>query len=282
MDDSNEKEIQSLIRLLDDTDETVVSIVTNKLLELGDSALPLMHEAEPASEPLVKKRLQRIIHEVGTGRLELQFQELAETSGDVDLEQGALLIAKFGYPALDVNRYANILNRFARNLNSRLQTKDDPEDVIPVINAYLFHEEGFRGNREDYFNPDNSFLNKVIDNRVGIPISLAVVYLLVAKRLNVPVYGIGMPAHFLLSYQVPPYHVFLDPFNAGAVLTRDQCVKFLRSAGYEFREEFLDTVSNRAILERMMRNLIAIYSQLGEETKAESLSRYIEILQTPD
>lgn len=146
------------------------------------------------------------------------------------------------------------------------------------MNRYLFTECGFKGNTKNYYEVENSYLNRVIDRRTGIPISLSTVYLLIGKRLQLPVHGIGMPGHFLVKFDSDKYKVFIDCFNGGALLTEKNCARFLTEAGYGFEERFLQRSPTRAILTRMIKNLLAIYSKLDDPLKKSRLLRFVEIL----
>src|SRR5205085_5717192 len=124
--------------------------------------------------------------------------------------------------------------------------------------------------------------NKVLERRTGIPISLSAVYLLLGKRLKLPVFGVGMPGHFLVKYEADRYRVFVDSFNGGALLAQKDCARFLDQAGYGFDERYLQKTPSRSILIRMLKNLIAIYNKSQDITKAGRLTRFIEILGLPD
>ncbi|OLD75313.1 MAG: hypothetical protein AUG95_00390 [Nitrospirae bacterium 13_1_20CM_4_62_6] len=147
-----------------------------------------------------------------------------------------------------------------------------------MLSRYLFIDQGFRGNTKNYYEVENSYLNRVIDRRTGIPISLSILYLLVGRRLGLPLYGIGMPGHFLVKFDSERYKVFVDCFNAGALLTEKDCARFLMQAGYGFEEKYLQKSSTPAILTRSLKNLIAVYNKLNESVKASRFSRFIEIL----
>ena len=129
---------------------------------------------------------------------------------------------------------------------------------------------------------ENSYLNKVLERKTGIPISLCTVYLLIGKRLDLPVYGVGMPGHFLVKYEAGRYQIFVDSFNGGALLTQRDCARFLDQAGYGFDERFLETTPTRSILIRMIKNLVAIYNKMGDVPRAARLTRFIEILGLPE
>ena len=147
------------------------------------------------------------------------------------------------------------------------------------MNNYLFLEQGFHGNTKNYYDPDNSFINQILETKRGIPISLSVVYLLVSKRLNLPVMGVGLPGHFMLKFEQDGFCMFLDAFNNGQSLTREECVRFLLNSGYEIQEGYFSVATTRDIMIRVLRNLVYVYNQLKDKAKAQGLSRLIQILQ---
>jgi regulator of sirC expression with transglutaminase-like and TPR domain len=182
----------------------------------------------------------------------------------IDLAQAALLIAREEYPDLEVGRYLGVLDEMAGTVRGRLRGGEGFGSLIAHLNRLLFDDLGFRGNREEYFDPRNSFLNDVLDRRVGIPISLSAVYLEVGRRIGCPLAGVSFPGHFLVRYmgRDAPSEVLIDPFNRGRILTAEDCPGLLRTlydGRIEFRPEFLKRARKRDILERMLNNLKAIY-----------------------
>jgi regulator of sirC expression with transglutaminase-like and TPR domain len=167
----------------------------------------------------------------------------------------------------------------AGEVRDRMGRRVSGEEAVKTLNRYLFTEQGFRGNTKNYYEADNSYLNRVLDRKTGIPISLAMVYLLVGRRLGLPVYGIGMPGHFLVKFESERYKVFVDCFNAGALLTEKDCARFLIQAGYGFEEKYLHKSQPTAILTRTLKNLIAIYNKMDECVKAERYTRFIHVLE---
>jgi len=274
-------EIRSLIKLLDDESEEIVTTVKGKLLDKGIEIIPFLEEALAVS-PVLQERIRSIIHGLTTAEVRRQFEELSHgEQSDIDLEMGVSTLARFGYPSEDLRWCSKLLDQFAQELDSKLDTHDDPLDIISNVTSFLSSEKGFKGNIEDYYNPENSYINRVLERRTGLPISLCVVYLLVAKRLNIPLFGVGMPGHFLLKYQVGEKEIFLDPFRGAKLLSRADCRDFIEATGYGFREEFLSTVTNRQILERMIRNLILAYRQRGEVHRIPSLESFLDIVAIP-
>ncbi len=163
--------------------------------------------------------------------------------------------------------------------------EDIPEDAstaeaAKLLAAHLFRSMGFSGNEKNYYDPDNSCLSRVIDTRRGIPVTLSILYLLVAKRLKLPVYGVGTPGHFLLGFREDGEAHFLDAFRQGRPLDAAEVRRMLVRNGYEFRPEYLKPCGPREILARMMRNLLSIYQKTGAVERAERLSALVEIVVT--
>ncbi len=273
-----ESQIRALIRLLSDEDEKIVQTISDKLIDIGPSAVPLLQEAE-LEQPEMAERIASVLEEIRGGKLEDELIQLAAAPDDrMDLEQGAFLIARYAYPSLDVSTYTRLLDEMAQEVQDRIGPRASGEETVKTLNRYLFTEQGFKGNTKNYYEVENSYLNRVIDRRTGIPISLSVVYLLIGKRLRLPLYGIGMPGHFLVKYESERYKIFVDCFNGGALLTEKNCQRFLTEAGYGFDEKYLQQSPVRAILSRMTKNLLAIYAKLDDPLRKMRLTRFIEIL----
>ena len=277
-----ETQIRALIRLLSDDDHRVAQTITGKLVEIGDRAIPMLREAE-IEQPEMAERIRLVLEDIHGQRLEGEFHELSAADDDnLDLEAGAILIARSAYPELDPERCRAIMDAMAVEIAERLGQKASGEEAVKTINRYLFVEQGFSGNTTQYYDVENSYLNKVLERKTGIPISLSTVYLLIGKRLNLPVYGVGMPGHFLVKYETGRYRIFVDAFNGGALLTQRDCARFLDQAGYGFDERFLQKTPARSILIRMIKNLVAIYNKMEDTARATRLTRFIEILGLPD
>lgn len=273
-----DSQIRSLIRLLSDEDDKIARTIGAKLVEIGEPAVPYLQEIE-LEQPDMAKRIERILDEIRGSRLECELRGLVERGGDeLDLEQGVFLLARYAYPALDMSAYERQLDSMAAELRDRMGNRVSGEETVKTVGRYLFAELGYRGNTEEYYEPDNSFLNRVMERKTGIPISLSVLYLLIGQRLNLPVFGVGMPGHFLVKYESDKYKIFVDCFNAGALLTQKDCVRFLTQANYGFEDKFLDRSAPRAILIRMLKNLVAIYQKSDESVKERRLMRFLEIL----
>jgi regulator of sirC expression with transglutaminase-like and TPR domain len=187
----------------------------------------------------------------------------------MDLARAALHIARIEYPSLAIDPYVDELNTLA--LRSHARVPDDPLHRLHRLREFLFEEERFRGNEEDYFDPRNSCLNDVLDRRVGIPITLSLVLIEVGRRVGLPVDGIGLPGHFVVGVDVGEDRVLLDPFNGGAMLTHDACSELAaRAIGRRMmlKDEHFAPVTKAQYLVRMLNNLKAIYCKQEAWPKA--------------
>ena len=186
-----------------------------------------------------------------------------------DLARAALQIARIEYPALGVDSYVDELNTLA--LRSRARVPDDPLHRLHRLREFLFEEERFRGNTENYFDPRNSCLNDVLDRRRGIPITLSLVLIEVGRRVGLPTEGIGLPGHFVVSVDVGDDRVLLDPFNGGAILTQDACAELVAGAlgrRVALKAEHFAPITKPQFLVRMLNNLKAIYCKQEAWAKA--------------
>jgi regulator of sirC expression with transglutaminase-like and TPR domain len=181
----------------------------------------------------------------------------------VNLAEAALLIAAEEYPRLHVEAYLEKLDLFGDIAREQAAEARDAIDMISALNATLFERLGFRGNRESYYDPRNSFLNEVIDRRIGIPITLTVVYIEVARRIGFPVKGVGLPFHFIARHEAESGDIFIDPFSDGRVLGTAACAELVTNMSggkVELNPEHLEAVSNKQILTRVLSNLLGIYA----------------------
>jgi len=189
---------------------------------------------------------------------------LALPDEQINLAEAALLIAAEEYPGLNVAAYLEKLDRIADVARDRIALAVDVSDYISAMNATLYEDYGFQGNRDNYYDPRNSFLNEVIDRRIGIPITLSVLYIEVARRIGFRVEGVGMPGHFIVRHQAAEEIIYIDPFNRGRLLGEMGCAELIAeiSGGRRRLErEQLLPVTKKQILSRMLVNLLGIYAR---------------------
>ncbi len=200
---------------------------------------------------------------------------------EIDLGRAALAIAQEEYPTLDIQNYLERLDQLAAVVRDRSAGENSPYRLIASLNYVLFTQEGYRGNRDDYYDPKNSFLNDIIERRIGIPIALSVLYMEVARRADLRLLGVGFPGHFLVKYAGDEGEIVVDPFDKGEVRTTEELQEMLdRLYGGKVRlqPEFLSRVSNRQIVQRMLANLKAIYIREENFLKAVSVVERLVIM----
>lgn len=210
-----------------------------------------------------------------------EFRGLVEGDPRADLTRIALEIAADAYPGLLPDRYLDALDALADRVRHRCPARARPGRVLDQINWVLFVEERFRGNTEEYYDPRNSYLNEVIDRRVGIPISLSTLYLAVADRLGLEMDGVNLPAHFLLRVGQGAETIFIDPFHAGALLDREGCrrrVAEVTGQDVVLADEQLAPCPMATIVARMLRNLKAVYLRDHQFTLAIPVLRRLVAL----
>jgi regulator of sirC expression with transglutaminase-like and TPR domain len=206
---------------------------------------------------------------------------LALPDEQINLAEAALLIATEEYPRLNVAAYLDKLDRIADIARDRIALAVDVSDYISAMNATLFEDYGFQGNRDNFYDPRNSFLNEVIDRRIGIPITLSVLYIEVARRIGFAVEGVGMPGHFIVRHRAAVETLYIDPFNGGRVLGEMGCAELVAemSGGRRLLEpQHLLPVTKKQILMRMLTNLLGIYAR-NDHRRALTIIERILVIQ---
>jgi regulator of sirC expression with transglutaminase-like and TPR domain len=184
----------------------------------------------------------------------------------IELDRAALEIARIEYPELDADACITELDHHALAIAERARDLSDGRSFVETANEYLFTEAGFRANVDDYYSPDNSCLNRVLETKLGIPITLSVIYIEIARRLSKPVSGVGLPGHFLVRYDDPDYSALIDPYHGGAILDVEQCCQLAQVETLD--HGMLDPVDRRHIAMRMINNLRGTYFARRETAKA--------------
>lgn len=275
----SDAEQRALLLLLADDDPSVYQTVRQRILAEGDAALKWVEPATRSDDPVQRRRAQEIIRYVKSRAADDRFLAFCLNSGeDLDIEEGALLLAQTQYPEINVEAYSALLDGWASDLRERVDFGAPAAQIIGDINEYLFKNLGFHGNEQNYYEAENSYFNKVIDRRKGNPISLCLVYLFLARRLHLPIAGIGMPGHFLCRFQNTTDELFIDAFNNGKVLSKGDCVKYLLHTRDGFKEAYLSPITPRRTLLRVCSNLHQIYSQQARKEDISRFQRYIVAL----
>lgn len=274
--------LKALVSLLDDENQKVARIVRERILEAGPDAKPYLAVALESQVEPVRTRARSILEEIAMDEAERAIEEFSRAPIDAEgLERGAFLISRIGYPDLDRDRYGRLLDDMAATLRERLAGQRSGHQILRAFAQTLFDEFRFSGNSLDYYDADNSYMNRVLDRRMGIPITLSLVYLFLARRVGLKMEGVGFPGHFVVRFSCSDEEQFVDAFNRGRVLSRSDCARFLTAAGFEPRPEHFVPSPPREILCRMLRNLVHICREGNDKGRADRLTRLIAVVESP-
>ena len=284
----NDNKIKALIHLLEDPDTRIFDSISQNLMELGPDIIPELEEAwEQSSDPLKQYRLENLIQEIQSLSVLKSMNAWIEDSRS--LVKGAYLVAKYQYPDLDFQeldkKIANISKDAWLELNKNLTALENTR----VLNLIVYKNLKFGGNVTNFYAPQNNFINLVLETKKGNPISLGILYIIIANRLGLPVYGINLPKNFLLAYIDPyasespaPYTedqvlFYINPFRKGAVLNKSDIENFLRTQKTEIKESYFVPNSNQDIIKNLIKNIIGSYQNLGYEDKVKRYQVLLDI-----
>ena len=269
----------ALIRLLGDEDPVVHHAVQEKILSFGQAAVPWLRPHTLTGEPSSRRHATEIIRHLLRQTADDRFLGFCLTeSSDLNLEQGAWLLARTRYPEINVEAYQALFDNFAGELLERVDLRGDASQILLSFNEYVFGVLHFRGNEENYYDPENSYLNRVVDRRTGNPINLCLVYLMLARRLRLPITGIGLPGHFICRFQSSSEELYIDVFNRGKLWTKANCIQYLLSRNYNVHDEHLAPLSSRKMLARICNNLHQVYHHREDKPEATRIQRYLVAL----
>lgn len=267
--DSNK--IKALIFLLDDDDSEVVSHVEREIISHGESIIPFLEsEWENHFNPLVQRRIEELIH---TLHFELLLSRLItwKENGGLDLLEGMWLIATYQYPDLEFKKLKSDIEQIY--YDTWLEMKNDllPFDQIKIINNVLFGNLKFSANTKNFHSPANSMINIVLETKKGNPISLCVIYMLVAQKLKLPVYGVNLPNLFILTYKTAETQFYINAFNKGLIFSKADIDNYVSHLNLSQLDIFYQPCSNIDILKRVFRNLLVSFEKVGDSHKVEEV-----------
>jgi regulator of sirC expression with transglutaminase-like and TPR domain len=269
----------ALISLLADEDVSVYRAVRGKFLSLGAATRDWLRPHTLSDNPLLRRRAQEIIRYFDRHTADNRFLAFClRQGGEFDLEEAAWLLARTQFPDINVEAYQALLDSYVGELRERVALYKRANQMLGQINAYLFNELGFAGNQKDCHDPDNNYLNRVLDRRTGNTLSLCLLYLLVARRLRLPMVGIALPGHFLCRFQSIADEIYVDAFNHGRLLTKTDCIHYLIRGNYDVSDDYLSPVSSRRLFQRVCGILQQNYLRLEQTEEATRVQRYLVAL----
>lgn len=281
----NLQEISALINLLEDEDEEVWKAVNNKLLACGLEVVPILEKAwENALNINLQERLENLIQDI-------QFKSVCndlhnwELANNDDLIKGACIVARMQYPDLKPENLYSSIENIKQDIWPDSLDNLTPLEQVKLINKVFFDIHKFSGNHSNYYAPQNYYLNQVLEIRKGNPVSLGIIYIVLAKRLNLPIYGINLPKNFILGYKdinaqskKESILFYINPFNKGAILGKREIDFFLQQQKIEPDDSFFYPCSNTDIIERLIRNLINSYESLNQPERVLKFRKLLECI----
>ena len=275
-----ESERAALVTLLADDDAAIYQTVRNKILSCGQPAREWLRPHTLSSDPLLRRRAQEIIQHLARQTADDRFLAFCvqHHGEEFDLEEGVWLLAQTHFPDANTDAYTALLDSYANELRERLDPTAKPRQFLATMTNFLFDELKFSGDEKNYYDPDNSYLNRVIDRRLGNPISLSLIFLFVARRLKLPVVGIGLPGHFLCRFQNSSDEIYVDTFYRGRFLTKNDCIRHLVRGNFPIDETNFSPTTPRRILTRICSNLHQSYQQMELIDEVARLQRYLYAL----
>lgn len=279
---TTKSEIESLLLLMDDPDPFIQESVQNRFKQLGENAVPLLDEFRIETDNKDdKKRVSQIIHNITFPVLKADFQEILDRGvrNRKDLEYAVLTLSRFGNPTLRIEEYQKKLDHFAEMVEPTIRYRLDERRKMKQLIKFVFEDLNFKGDTEDYHNPDNCFIDQVIRRRRGLPITLSMVVMFLARRLEMPFFGVNMPIHFMLNYVSDKEEVLIDPYDNGAIVSYDQCYFFLKKNNIEPKPDHFKIASDIEVLIRCIRNLIHSYERLEKPRRVEDLKELLGLIE---
>nr|MDQ3102180.1 transglutaminase-like domain-containing protein [Bacteroidota bacterium] len=287
----SENEIRALITLIDDPDEAVYLQVRDRIISLGDHVVPELEKAWEYDDlgDLFRNRIEDILQIIHIGAVSDRLKAWKETGGE-DLLEGAMIVSRYRYPDLDEMRVKAKLASIRQDIWLELNDHLTAFEKIRVFNHIFFQVHGFKGNKRNYHAPQNSYINEVLDNKKGNPLSLAIIYQVLAEDLGLPLRGVNLPNHFVLAYldetsrsgtshsEKENVLFYVNAFSQGDILGRKEINEFLEKLKIEPRASFYEPCTNLEIIRRQLNNLANSYEKLGDPDRAAELGDLRDLL----
>jgi regulator of sirC expression with transglutaminase-like and TPR domain len=264
-------EIKALVSLLDDEDNEVAALVEEKIRSLGCGIIPFLEsEWENNFSPVIQRKLEDLIHEFQLSQMRDRLIEW-KNGGGLDLLEGMWIIATYQYPEVNLETLRTEIDQLYFKIWPHIREDMNPVDQIKAINNVFYGEMSFGANTKSFHSASNSMINIVLNNRKGNPITLCVIYLLLARKLGLPLYGVNLPNLFVLTFKKDPLQFYINVFNRGIIFSKTDIEHYIAQLNIQSKETFYQPCTNLEIIQRVIRNLILSYEKAGEPDKIQEL-----------
>lgn len=285
----NEKDITALISLLDDPDEEIYSHIRQQLLSLGSPVIPFLErEWEKSFESVIQTRIENIIHHIQFNDTYTNLEKWVKEGGK-NLLSGIILIARYQYPDIDEVGIKKQIDRIKHDAWLELNPNLTALEKVRVLNHIIFEVYGFSGNTTNFHAPQNSYINNVLESKRGNPLSLSILYSIIAQSLDIPIYGVNLPEHFILAYATEKTDLpvpisskdekvmfYINPFSKGTVFGKHEVDSFLRQLKVKPIPAFYEPCSNIDMIRRLVNNLSYAYEKLGYPDKVKDIRKLLK------
>lgn len=283
---SKQHSIKALVSLIDDPDENIFQHVRDEIINVGSSAIPFLENSWENNQLglLFQTRIEELIHKIQFNQVKDDLQQWI-LSSDKDLLKGALVLNKFQYPNLDEEKTLLKIQEIRKDIWLELNDHQTAYEKVRIFNKIFYNKYNFKGNSKDFHAPSNSLISDVLETKKGNPLSLSIIYSTIAQSLDMPVYGVNLPNHFILAYldengvnahlgQENEFGVlfYINAFTKGGIFDDNEIKSFLKGIGKPELREYFEPCSNSAMLQRIITNLISAFQQVGNKEKVDELT----------
>ena len=282
----NDKELNALISLLEDPDKEVFDSVKSRLVELGIEVLPELENTwESNFDSLVQDRAEKIIHEIHFRDIIKSLKKWIQKK-DKNLLEAWFIISKYQYPDIDEQFYRSKIYNLVSQINLEVEQTYSELEKISAFNKVFFDQNGFKGNTRNFQSPDNSFINTVIDKHKGNPLSLSMLYIIIAEQIGLPICGVNMPKHFIIGFEDEneingdAIKFYINPFSKGAILNRQDLEVFLKREKLKEESKYFTPCGNTAIVKRLLNNLLHSFTFQSKKEKAQEIITLIRLFKS--
>ncbi|MDO1447289.1 transglutaminase-like domain-containing protein [Rhodocytophaga aerolata] len=274
----NNNEIKALVSLLDDEDKEIQIHVEQKIISLGDAIIPFLEEEWENNLNLgVQKRIEDLIHLLQFESLKAKLRQWKE-EGQQDLLEGMWLVATYQYPDLSLDKLKRELEQIYYDAWLEFRSNIHPFDQVKILNSIMFSKLKFAANTKNFHSPSNCMLNIVLDSKRGNPISLCVVYMLVANKLKMPVYGVNLPNLFVLTYKTNESQFYINVFSKGIIFSKADIDKYIAQLNLPSSDIFYQPCSTIDIIKRVLRNLIISFEKTSDTDKVQEIKQLLHVI----
>lgn len=275
----NQKELEALVSLLDDTDMEVKTHVRDRIISLGSDIIPFLEQKwESSFNPDIQKEIEDLVHDLQFSVLKERLEDW-KNSEDQDLLTGLWILNTYQYPDIEFEKLHAEMHQIYFEVWTAFKNGLMPYEQVKAINGALFRNLRFSANSKNFHSPANSMLSAVLESRKGNPITLCAIYYLVAQKLGLPIYGVNLPNLFVLVYKSADSNFYINAFNKGLIFSRKDIMNYLDHLKIEPKEAYFEPCTHLDILKRSLRNLAHSFEKLGEVDKVKEIQILQDILE---